>query len=348
MNIEKLIEKCKNNKNTKWYTYAFNILLNYYNSLKNNSTINSKHINTIGQALNCIINDLNRIPTDFDIQNMKYNMNFKLNNGTSNVLSMASGFINRNHVIINDLIEFWVKHRYNIVKETSSNSSTNQETYSSDDLLSEWSTEYDDLVNHCMDHKKRDKKWYLISYYNLSNYHKKLKTNKTSIYRILALIEGLFYCMLNKRPNYTKDTEHDIAVLKSKIALGSKFQSESKLDDAKIFHMNVIFNDWVYLRFTRYKNISSVKSPLEQSNSYKTSYTEFKRPREESSSYKTSHTEYKEPLSYKKNSSLKSPLLSKNIFKESTSPSSTQTKSSSYKHHTLNTKSLIHIKKTVH
>ena len=34
MNIEKLIQKCKNNKNTKWYTYAFNILLNYYHSLK--------------------------------------------------------------------------------------------------------------------------------------------------------------------------------------------------------------------------------------------------------------------------------------------------------------------------
>ena len=49
MHIEKLIQKCKSNKDTKWYIKAFQILINYYFNLKNNSNnVNTEHINTIG------------------------------------------------------------------------------------------------------------------------------------------------------------------------------------------------------------------------------------------------------------------------------------------------------------
>ena len=193
------------------YITAFQILIEYYYFIKHNSnSINSDHINTIGQVLNCIINDESRIPTENDFHNMAN----KMNNHTSNVLMKASKFLTNNHAIISEIIQFWVYYRTNL----------------NDELLPEWSTEYDDLINYCMNNKKRDKKWYLIAYHNLSNYHKKIKTNKTSIYRILALIEGMFYCILNKRPTYTNDTdEHDIAVLKSKIAIGSKFHLKVNL-----------------------------------------------------------------------------------------------------------------------
>ena len=62
--------------------------------------VNTEHINTIGQALNCIINDLNWIPTENGIQIMQNNMN----NGTSKVQSMAGGYINNDYKIINDII----------------------------------------------------------------------------------------------------------------------------------------------------------------------------------------------------------------------------------------------------
>ena len=51
INITDLVRNCNNKKNTKWYTKAFEILIDYYNYLKNyNKNVNSKHINIIGQA----------------------------------------------------------------------------------------------------------------------------------------------------------------------------------------------------------------------------------------------------------------------------------------------------------
>ena len=47
--------------------------------------------------------------------------------------------------------------------------------------------------------------------------------------------------------------EHLEAIqIKNQLTIGSQFQHESKLDDAKILHMNAIMNDWLYLRFERY------------------------------------------------------------------------------------------------
>ena len=73
----------------------------------------------------------------------------------------------------------------------------------------------------------------------------------------------MFNCMVNKQ-NHSIDELHEVVLLKPKTTIASKFQHESKLDDAKILQMNGIFNDWVYLRFTRYthvyKNTSSVQS----------------------------------------------------------------------------------------
>ena len=143
INITDLVRNCNNNKNTKWYTKAFEILIDYYNYLKNyNINVNSKHINIIGQAFNCIINDLNRILIKTDIQNMDYNMNSHLNNGTSNIVVMAGEFIKKNHDVLNEIVEYWVKHRDIIIEETS-NTSTNQESYSSDESLPEWGTGVD-------------------------------------------------------------------------------------------------------------------------------------------------------------------------------------------------------------
>ena len=74
---------------------------------------------------------------------MNYNMNFNMNNGTSEVLSMAIDFINQNHVIINDLVNTILdKTERQYQRRKSSNSSLNQEfeSYSSDELLSKWST----------------------------------------------------------------------------------------------------------------------------------------------------------------------------------------------------------------
>ena len=62
--------------------------------LQNNSNIvELKHINTIGIVLNCIINDLNQIPTENDIQNMQNN----INNSTSKVRSMAGDYIRNSY-----------------------------------------------------------------------------------------------------------------------------------------------------------------------------------------------------------------------------------------------------------
>ena len=257
INIENLLAQCKINKTSKMYTTAFQILIEYYYFIKYNSDgINSNHINTIGQVLNCIINDESRIPTENDFHNMAN----KMNNHTSNVLMKASEFLTNNHAIISEIIQFWVYYRTNL----------------NDELLPEWSTEYDDLINYCMNNKKRDKKWYLIAYHNLSIYHKKIMTNKTSIFRLLSLIEGLFKCMVKKSLSKSLDESHkytsnldDDKILhknaihiQNQLTIGSKFQHESQLDDAKILHMNVIMNDWLYLRFHRYthlyENISSV------------------------------------------------------------------------------------------
>ena len=95
------------------YITAFQILIEYYYIIKNNSnSINSDHINTIGQVLNCIINDESRIPTENDFHNMAN----KMNNHTSNVLRMTGKFLKRNYNIIHEIIQFWV-----INKDTSTN-----------------------------------------------------------------------------------------------------------------------------------------------------------------------------------------------------------------------------------
>ena len=133
----------------------------------------------------------------------------KMNNHTSNVLMKASEFLTNNHAIISEIIQFWVYYRTNL----------------NDELLPEWSTEPDDLINHYMNNKKRDKKWYLIAYHNLSIYHKKIMTNKTSIFRLLSLIEGLFKCMVKKSLSKSLDESHKYT---------------SNLDDDKILHKNAI------------------------------------------------------------------------------------------------------------
>ena len=79
------------------------------------------------------------------------------------------------------------------------------------------------------------------------------------------MIGSLFKCMVhnNKKRIYMSLDEYPEAIqIKNQLTIGSQFQHESKLDDAKILHMNAIMNDWLYLRFTRYthlyENISSV------------------------------------------------------------------------------------------
>ena len=50
---------------------------------------------------------------------MDYNMNSHLNNGTSNIVVMAGEFINNNYDVLNEIVEYWVKHRDIIREETS-------------------------------------------------------------------------------------------------------------------------------------------------------------------------------------------------------------------------------------
>ena len=158
--IESLLLDCNNNnKNTKWYTDAFTILINYFIDLTE-INVNSTHINKIGQALNCIINDSNRIPTNNDIMIMDYNVKFEKNHGTTNVLRMANEFINTNKEILNDIIGYWLKYR----------NDANPKSYITDDIY-EWDEGFYNITGHCLKlHKRRDKKWYLIAYHNLSNY----------------------------------------------------------------------------------------------------------------------------------------------------------------------------------
>ena len=268
INIIELIRNCNNNNNksTKWYTKAFGILIDYYNSFINyNIKLRSKQINIIGQALNCIINNLNRIPTKNDIQNMDYNMNFHLNNGTSNILIMASEFIKNKYVILNDIVQYWVKHRDIIIEETSSNS-TSQESYSTDESLPEWDENGDDIRKHCSKTKNRDKRWYLIAYYNLLKYYKKLQIN-INTHKIIKNIGFLFNCMVYNVYGNVKN-KSDVENIQSKITIGSKFQHDSKLDNKQIIEMNFILNKWyeAYRNYYKYRPYHQKNSNQQSSN----------------------------------------------------------------------------------
>ena len=74
----------------------------------------------------------------------------------------------------------------------------------------------------------------------------KQKTNTESIHLLLSNIENLFNCMVNKYNSHI-NIEYEDEQIKSQLTIGSQFQKESKLDDDKILHMKVIFNDWVNL-----------------------------------------------------------------------------------------------------
>ena len=102
IHVKNLLKTCNSKKTPKWYSDAFGVLINYYIDLLD-ITVDSNHINLLGQVLNCIINDLNQIPTETDLQNMQTN----INSSTSNVKSMASGFININYVIIYEILQYW-------------------------------------------------------------------------------------------------------------------------------------------------------------------------------------------------------------------------------------------------
>ena len=101
-NTEQLFLNCIQNKNKKWYINAFKQLITYYKYVRNNRTT-MKELNIIGLALNCIFNDLNRIPTEFDMQSMDNNTR----NGTCDVQRIASDYLINNYDIIQEIISFW-------------------------------------------------------------------------------------------------------------------------------------------------------------------------------------------------------------------------------------------------
>ena len=72
LKIEQLIQDCNNKKDTNWYANAFTVLINYYYNLleKHGNNVNIQQINTMGQALNCIICDIKLIPSDMDVDNI--------------------------------------------------------------------------------------------------------------------------------------------------------------------------------------------------------------------------------------------------------------------------------------
>ena len=101
-NTEQLFLNCIQNKNKKWYINAFKQLITYYKYVRNNRTT-MKELNIIGLALNCIFNDLNRIPTEFDMKSMDNNTR----NGTCDVQRIASDYLINNYDIIQEIISFW-------------------------------------------------------------------------------------------------------------------------------------------------------------------------------------------------------------------------------------------------
>ena len=227
MHIEKLIKKCKSNKDTKWYIKAFQILINYYFNLKNNSNnINSEHINIIGQALNCIITDSNRIPTDNDIHKMQHNMN----NSYSRVQSIAGGYINNNHKIINDIIQYWLRHSDNNRQHHHHN------TYDTDIL---------DVSKFCAKRKNQD--WYNEGWNLLVSIHSKIHNNLLSKNEGYSAIGKLLNCLVNFTnidPIFDKNT---LNLLHDRIKnRNSSFYIMSRLD-VKYHDLNDLYKDWYFV-----------------------------------------------------------------------------------------------------
>ena len=110
IHVKNLLKTCNSNKTTEWYTDAFDVLINYYFDLLE-ITVDSNHINLLGQVLNCIICGINLIPSEMDIKNMDYNINFDKNLGNSKLMKMARGYIDNNKPIIKEIIQYWINHR---------------------------------------------------------------------------------------------------------------------------------------------------------------------------------------------------------------------------------------------
>ena len=95
MKIEQLIQDCNDKRDTNWYTNAFTVLINYYYNLleKYGNNVNIQQINTMGQALNCIICGIKLIPSDMDVDNIYRSIDVTKNQVKSKVLRMASDFV---------------------------------------------------------------------------------------------------------------------------------------------------------------------------------------------------------------------------------------------------------------
>ena len=229
MHIEKLIQKCKSNKDTKWYIKAFQILINYYFNLKNNSNnVHTEHINIIGQALNCIITDSNRIPTDNDIHKMQHNMN----NSYSSVQSIAGGYINNNYKIINDIIQYWLRHRDNNRQHYHHN------TYDTDIL---------DVSKFCAKRKNQD--WYNEGWNLLVSINSKIHNNLLSKNEGYSAIGKLLNCLVNFSnidPIFDKillNYIHNTIRLKNK---NSSFYIMSRLDE-KYYDLSDLYKEWYFV-----------------------------------------------------------------------------------------------------
>ena len=241
MDIESIISNCHVNKNKDWYDIACNSLVKYYKKVKKGEISESNGIPIIGKMLNCMFNNLKTIPNEHNITQMKN----EWKRANSNVIRMIGAKIDQ----IDAVFRYWVQHNhktysYQSSDQSYSSSSGNEQSYSSNETenLPEWGNSYNGIASHCILENNRDAKWYAIAYHNLHIYHQKLMNNirKEAMITFMGL---LFNCMVNF--TYKSPSQYEINDINNKLTnRHSDFKSKSKLDDAKLKHMIVMFKDW--------------------------------------------------------------------------------------------------------
>ena len=157
-------------------------------------------------------------------------MQHNMNNSYSRVQSIAGGYINNNYKIINDIIQYWLRHRDNNRQHYHHN------TYDTDIL---------DVSKFCAKRKNQD--WYIEGWNLLVSIYSKIHNNLLSKNEGYSAIGKLLNCLVNFTnidPIFDKNI---LNLLHDRIKnKNSVFYIMSRLDD-KYHDLNDLYKDWYFV-----------------------------------------------------------------------------------------------------